>query len=114
MVGNRELLVRLLEAGYEPTMIAQAADMPLDDVMDLMPTRSEHGATDAQIQAGIRQLAARTIEEAFHILDEGSYPNKMKLILKFGGDMLRILGHGDKDENEELRGEFAKLMEQMR
>lgn len=111
---DQTILTRLLAAGYEPTLIAQVAEVPLDDILSMMPDRRELAAADAEIQANLRRLAQRTIEEAFHILDEGSYANKMKLVMKFGGDMLRILGHGDRDEMAELRDEFQTMMNEIR
>lgn len=106
---------RLLAGGIKPTMLASMLDVPLDDVLALIPEeRRKAIKSDAAIEAGLRELAWRTIEEAMMILDEGNLDLKMKLISKFGGDMARVLTNTDKDDMEDMRREFADLAKQLK
>ncbi len=97
--------------GYDPTTLASALELPLEDVVALVPPeRRQIAAADAELAKAMRILAWRTIEEAMMILDEGTPMLKIKLIQKLSGDLARTISVSDKDEMEDLRKDFRELM----
>ena len=109
------MVERLLQAGLKPTMLASVLDIPLDDVLAMLPEERRRAVkSDAAIESAMRELAWRTIEEAMLILDEGNLDLKMKLISKFGGDMARVMSATDKDDMADMRDEFKSLTRSLR
>jgi hypothetical protein len=110
-----KIVTRLLEAGYDATALSQALDIPIDDILPLVPPeRRRLVAADAQLAEAMRMVAWRTLEEVMKVLDEGSPAMKMKLLQKFGGDLARAITTTDKDEMEDLRNDFRELMRETR
>jgi len=114
-VSDASMVERLLQAGLKPTMLASVLDIPLDDVLAMLPEERRRAVkSDAAIESAMRELAWRTIEEAMLILDEGNLDLKMKLISKFGGDMARVMSATDKDDMADMRDEFKSLTRSLR
>lgn len=114
-VGD-DTISQLLQAGYAPTTIALTLDVALDRVIELMPSeeRSQIAAADDLLRDGIRFLAWRTLEEAMRVLDEGTADNKMRIISKFGPQMVTILGKEQKDEMADLRQDMQNILMEVR
>ncbi len=115
MAENDEIIERLLGAGYDPSMLANTLDLPIEDVLALVPAdRRSQAVADAALQNAMRALAWRTVEEAMMILDEGTVPIKLKLIQKLAGDLGRAITVADHDEMEDLRNDFRALTSELR
>jgi hypothetical protein len=110
-----EVISRLLDAGYDATSLSNALDVPLENILPLVPPeRRRLIAADAQLAEAMRMLAWRSIEETLRLLDEGSIPVKMKLLQKFTGDLARAIASTDHDDLEDMRADFRALMRETR
>lgn len=105
-------LSKLLDAGYSPATIASSLDLPLELVMQYAGHRGDiEVADDDALVTAARQLVWRTVDEAFHILDEGTMANRVTLIGKVAGPLFRMMENAGSGDLDDLREDMKALRE---
>lgn len=113
----KAVLEKLLNAGYQPTLLARILDVDLDNVRSMTPkTRQQYAPSLEELREAIRVVAWQAIAQMQATFTSGTHEQKMRLAQGLLAPMVRqAIAQADAPkELEELRADFESMMEEMR
>lgn len=108
------MMRRLLSAGVDPRLLADASGLDLEAVLRLHPGAVAETLTEEALRQRALRLGNAALERAHHLLFYGGMRDQVNLIKTLVPSMVKAAPDSGGDPDDELRERFAELMEEAR